>query len=247
VARVGRATEFGELAQKLASADVITGFERGVTAFGFLLVRAMIVLVAAIFVVNVVLDRPLVESFLFSLALAVGLTPQMLPAIVTVSLSTGARRMASEQVIVKRLDAIEDFGGMTVLCVDKTGTITTGAVELAAALDLKGEADSRVLRLAAVNAGLQRGFDNPLDRAILRAAAPVDPALRIDEVPYDFQRKRLSVLAWDNGKETLVTKGAFRTVMEVCSTAEVGGSIVPIESATNSWATVCRLSANYRV
>jgi Mg2+-importing ATPase len=227
VARTGRSTEFGAVSARLAGGRVRTGFERGITAFGLLLVRAMVVLVTAIFVVNLVLHRPFVDSLLFSLALAVGLTPQLLPAIVSISLSTGARRMAAEQVIVKRLDAIEDFGAMTVLCTDKTGTITAGAVRLDSALDLAGRPSQEVLRLARLNAGLQRGFANPLDQAILAGAAPVDAGARLGEIPYDFQRKRLSVLVAADGAPLLVTKGAFDKVLGVCATAEVDGRTVP--------------------
>ena len=229
VVATGGATEFGRVASKLASRDVTTRFERGITAFGLLLLRAMVVLVSAIFVVNVILHRPVVDSLLFSLALAVGLTPQLLPAIVAISLSTGARQMAARRVIVKRLDAIEDFGAMTVLCTDKTGTLTAGSAQLDSALDLEGRVSSEVLRLARLNAGLQQGFANPLDAAVLRDAAPVDTALRLDEVPYDFERKRLSVLVAST-PPLLVTKGAFAEVLAVCRSAEVDDRVVPIES-----------------
>jgi P-type Mg2+ transporter len=227
-ARTGRATEFGGVSARLAAGRVRTGFERGITAFGLLLVRAMVALVTVTFVVNLVLHRPFVESLLFSLALAVGLTPQLLPAVVSISLSTGARRMAAEQVIVKRLDAIEDFGAMTVLCTDKTGTITAGAIHLDRALDPAGRPSQEALRLARLNAGLQRGFPNPLDQAILAGAAPVDAGARLGELPYDFQRKRLSVLVGGHGAPLLVTKGAFDKVLGVCATAEVDGRTVPI-------------------
>jgi Mg2+-importing ATPase len=155
----------------------------------------------------------------------------LLPAIVSISLATGARRMAAEQVIVKRLDAIEDFGAMAVLCTDKTGTITAGAVRLDSALDLGGHPSDQVLRLARLNAGLQRGFPNPLDQAILAGEAPLDAAARLDELPYDFQRKRLSVLVDNHGSPLLVTKGAFDKVLEVCATAEVDGQPVPLGHA----------------
>lgn len=230
VVRIGRSTEFGAVAANLAGANVTTGFERGLTAFGFLLLKATVVLVTAIFVVNLVLDRPVLESLLFSLALAVGLTPQMLPAIVTISLATGARRMATQRVIVKRLDAIEDIGGMTVLCVDKTGTITAGAVELDGALDLDGGTSETVLRLARLNAGLQHGFSNPLDDAILKGSAPIDATPRIDEIPYDFRRKRLSVLLREDGISTLVTKGAFESILQISTQAELRGGFVPLET-----------------
>lgn len=233
VVSTGAATEFGTLAAELEGRDVTTRFERGITAFGLLLVRAMVVLVTSIFAVNLLLDRPVVDSLLFSLALAVGLTPQLLPAIVAVSLSAGARQMATERVIVKRLDAIEDFGAMTVLCTDKTGTLTSGAAQLDAALDLDGRTSDEVLRLARLNAGLQRGFTNPLDAAVMQGRAALDPGLRLDEVPYDFERKRLSVLAAD-GIPTLITKGAFAEVLAVSSTAEISGAAVPLDTVRTS-------------
>lgn len=227
VTAIGNETRFGALVSELESRDVTTRFEHGLTAFGYMLVRAMVVLVTAIFVINLVLERPFVESLLFSLALAVGLTPQMLPAIVAVSLSTGARRMADEKVIVKRLDAIEDFGTMSVLCTDKTGTLTVGAASLDAAVDVNGRPDDDVLSLARLNAGLQRGFANPLDAAILGDSPHPDPERRLDEIPYDFQRRRLSVLVQDS-PPLLVTKGACREVLAVCAFVHVGDAQVLI-------------------
>lgn len=225
VTRIGRDTEFAAVTAELASREVTTGFERGMTRFGLLLVRAMVVLVTVIFVVNLLLNRPIVDSVLFSLALAVGLTPQLLPAIVAVSLSAGARRMAAERVIVKRLDAIEDFGAMTILCTDKTGTLTAGAVRLDAALDTGGAPSPEVLRLARLNAALQQGFANPVDAAVLTGAPAIDQALRLDEVPYDFHRKRLSVLVDEGGTPTLVTKGALESVLTACADAPDVGEL----------------------
>jgi len=231
VVDTGRATAFAQVSARLAERPVVTGFERGMTAFGLLLARAMVVLVTAIFVVNLVLARPLIDSALFSLALAVGLTPQLLPAIVTISLSHGARAMARERVIVKRLDAIEDFGSMTVLCTDKTGTMTVGSVALAAALGVDGRASERVRRLAHLNARLQTGFANPIDDAILAATGDEpDDARRLDELPYDFHRRRLSVLVDDGGATRIVTKGALADVLEVCTRARLeDGEIVDLE------------------
>ena len=184
IVRTGAATEFGRVAGALGVRAEPTGFERGISRFGYLLVRATLILVAAIFVVNLLLHRPLAESLLFSLALAVGLTPQLLPAIVAVSLATGARQMAREQVIVKRLDAIEDFGAMTVLCVDKTGTLTAGAITLAAALDPAGQSSERSARLAWLNARYQTGYTNPLDQAILQSGSFDTAGIeRLDEAP----------------------------------------------------------------
>ena len=248
VTAVGSDTQYGSLIAEMESRDVTTRFEKGISAFGMLLVRAMTVLVTVIFIVNLLLDRPLVESALFSLALAVGLTPQLLPAIVAVSLATGARQMAKERVIVKRLDAIEDFGTMTVLCTDKTGTLTLGGARLDAALDLRGVPSTDVLRFARLNAGLQRGFPNPLDEAILAGAPPVDLTQRLDEVPYDFTRRRLSVLVRDD-VPFLVTKGAYRHVLEVSTHALLDTERVPMTDAIEMIdALFRRLSAEgYRV
>lgn len=215
VVKAGGDTEFGALANELKSRDVTTGFERGTTAFGMLLLRTMLVLVIGLFIANLFLHRPVIDSLLFSLALAVGLTPQLLPVIISVSLAAGARKMAEKQVLVKRLDAIEDFGLMTALCTDKTGTITMGVVSLDGALDVDGKSSDRVLRLAFQNAKLQRGFINPLDNAIVETAGtrfPLGTALA--EIPYDFERRRLSVLT-SNGE--MITKGSFESVLNVCT------------------------------
>ena len=221
VVQTGVATQFGRVSGRLAQAHVATSFERGMAGFGYLLVRAMVVLVVAIFVVNVVLARPLIDSALFSLALAVGLTPQLLPAIVTISLSQGARQMAREKVIVKRLDSIEDFGAMSVLCTDKTGTMTEGTVVLEGALGLDGQPSDVVHRLAYLNAHFQSGFSNPIDDAIRTARdIKVTDARRLDELPYDFLRKRLSVLVAEGGTAQIITKGALDDVVAVCTQAQ---------------------------
>jgi P-type Mg2+ transporter len=228
VAQCGRDTEYGAVLQHLAGKDVITSFERGMTKFGLLLMRAMTVLVTLIFVANLLLGRPVIDSVLFSLALAVGLTPQLLPAIVAVSLSAGAKRMAAKRVIVRRLDAIEDFGGMTVLCTDKTGTLTAGAVILNRALGVDGNESPEVLRLARLNAGLQRSFSNPIDDAIMNGGPRPDNAALLDEVAYDFRRRRSSVLVTDGGTVRLVTKGALEDVLAVCASATTDSGNRPI-------------------
>lgn len=230
VLRTGEATEFGAIAQRLRLRPDETEFERGVRSFGNLLIRVTLLLVMLIFAFNVALHRPVLEAFLFALALAVGLTPELLPAIISVNLASGARRMAAQRVIVKRLAAIENFGSMDVLCSDKTGTLTVGQVELAGALDSSGQASARVLQLAGLNAGLQTGFRNPIDAAIVAAAPAQAEAQRLDELPYDFTRKRLSVLVRTGPDETLlVTKGALAQVLQACSTVEgPDGSRVPL-------------------
>jgi P-type Mg2+ transporter len=214
---VGLDTEFGKVAAQLTKAHLPTAFELGLRRFGFLIMKATALLVVSIFVINVALGRPIVEALLFSLALAVGLTPQLLPAIVTVTLSHGAREMARRKVIVKRLDAIEDIGAIDVLCTDKTGTLTSGAVRLDGALDRSGVPSARVAELALANASFQQGFVNPIDEAI-KSALPstlVSGSL-VDELPYDFNRRLLSVLVADENGATLITKGAVDSLLARC-------------------------------
>ncbi|MET8090236.1 magnesium-translocating P-type ATPase [Micromonospora sp. NPDC005220] len=229
VMRTGRDSTFGAVSRRVAARPASTGFQRGLTRFGLLLVRIMMVLLVGIFVANLLMHRPVIDSLLFSLALAVGLTPQMLPAIVAVSLSAGARAMAAHRVIVKRLDVIEDFGAMTVLLTDKTGTLTAGTVALTGCLSVDGEPDAEVARLARLNAGLQHGFPNPIDAAIMTGQPPADPKTRIAEAPYDFTRQRLSILVRDSDGSVLVTKGALRAVLDVCTSARTAAGTVPLD------------------
>jgi Mg2+-importing ATPase len=235
VVQVGQATEFGRVAERLEQRVPPTSFERGIGAFGVLLLRVMVVLVAAVFAINVALDRPLVDSLLFSLALAVGLTPQLLPAIVSISLSLGARMMSSAGVIVKRLSAIEDFGAMDVLCTDKTGTITQGNVTLHAAVDVAGDESDAVGEFAYLNAFHHSGYANPIDDAILAAHQHEVPAERIEEIPYDFMRKRLSVLVRRDGECTLIMKGAFESVLASSTRLLVSsGGVEPLPATVDS-------------
>ena len=179
-------------------------------------------MVVGIFTINVYLRRPILESFLFSLALAVGLTPQLLPAIISVNLSHGARDMAQKKVIVKRLASIENLGSMNLLCSDKTGTLTEGKLELHSYQDIKGEQNERVLLYGSLNAYFQKSFKNPIDSAILtKSTLDLADYKRLDEIPYDFSRKRLSVLVSKNDNNLMITKGALPNILEVCSLAEV--------------------------
>jgi len=230
IVRTGRATEFGRVAAHLALAPPETEFERGVRRFGALLLEVTLLLVIAIFAINVYLDRPVIDSFLFALALAVGLTPQLLPAIISITLAQGARRMAERRVIVRQLAAIENFGSMTVLCSDKTGTLTEGAVRLHSAQAIDGRPSDKVRRYAYLNAAYESGFANPLDQAIRDAGAvDITGYRRLDEVAYDFIRKRLSVLVAHAGQTIIVTKGAVAQVLAACATAETAdGQVVPL-------------------
>jgi len=227
----GRNTQFGAIADRLRIRPEETDFERGVRQFGMLLIRVTLILVIVIFGLNVYLHRPVLDSFLFALALAVGLTPELLPAIISVNLASGARRMAARKVIAKRLVSIENFGSMNVLCSDKTGTLTEGKVKLDGALDAEGRPSPRALTFAGLNAAFQTSFNNPIDAAIVAAAGqPTAGFTRLDEIPYDFARKRLSVLTAMGAQTVMITKGALTQVLAVCALVEMhNGKVVPIE------------------
>ena len=230
VVRTGRATKFGAIAERLRLHPAETEFEHGVRRFGYLLMEVTLLLVIALFAFDVYLQRPVLDSFLFALALAVGLTPQLLPAIISVNLAHGARRMAAKQVIVKRLSAIENFGSMNVLCSDKTGTLTEGRVRVLSAFDAEGRESAQVLFYAFLNASYQTAFPNPIDEAIrVHRVFAIDGWEKLGEVPYDFSRKRLSVLVKHEGQVLLITKGALQSVLDVSTLAQQSdGTQVPI-------------------
>jgi P-type Mg2+ transporter len=217
VVGTGKQTEFGKVSERLQLRPPETEFERGLSKFGYFLMEVTLILVVLIFVANVYLKRPVLESFLFSLALAVGLTPQLLPAIVSVNLARGAKQMAKKQVIVKRLAAIENFGSMNVFCTDKTGTLTEGEVKIHAAIDPQGKDSDRVLFYAYLNAASESGYANPIDIAIRQHQTfDISSYQKLDEVPYDFNRKRLSILFSSNNSQLIITKGALKNILEIC-------------------------------
>jgi Mg2+-importing ATPase len=228
----GAGTVFGQIADTLRLKAPETEFERGVRRFGYFLMEVTLLLVVGIFAINVYLKRPVMESFLFAMALAVGLTPQLLPAIISINLARGAKRMARDKVIVKRLAAIENFGSMDVFCSDKTGTITQGLVNVNSAQNLAGDHSDRVLFFAYVNARFETGFANPVDEALRHYCCPdVSGWEKLDEVPYDFVRKRLSLLMAKDGKHLMITKGALANVFEACTRAEQpSGELVPLDT-----------------
>lgn len=226
VAATGTNTKFGAIAARLRQAEPETEFERGVRHFGVMLLRAMFLIVTFVLAVNQLLGRPFVESMLFSVALAVGLSPELLPAIVTVTLSAGARHLSDRGVIVRRLEALENFGSMDVLCTDKTGTITTGEVVLADAVDPRGRTSAEVRRFAYLNAAFETGIANPLDAAVVASGTSerlsTAGTKKVDEIPYDFRRRRLTIVIEEKGERLLITKGAFAEVLAVCTAVAVG-------------------------
>lgn len=230
VVKTGRQTEFGKISDRLRTRVPETDFERGIRHFGYMLMEITLVLVIIIFCINILLHKPALDSILFSLALAVGLTPQLLPAIISINLSSGARAMAKNQVIVKRLSAIENFGSMNVLCSDKTGTITEGKVTLKDALDIEGNHSEKTLQFAWLNASLQQGFKNPIDEVIKSSYPGNENEFTVQtEVPYDFLRKRLTVQVRSSKANFAVTKGALNAIIGVCDRAEsTDGTLLPM-------------------
>ena len=233
----GEATVFGQIAEKLTLRPAQTDFEHGVQRFGYLLTEVMVVMVVLVLAINIFLAKPPIDSLLFALALAVGLTPELLPAIISITLSHGAQEMAKHGVIVRRLNAIENFGSMDILCTDKTGTLTEGVVQLDGAVDLAGQPSPTVLSTTFLNSQYQTGLTNPLDDAVIAAAQKAGlkngAEQKIDEIPYDFVRKSLSVVtANPQGQRTLITKGALENILKNCSQVQSGAASQPLDDKT---------------
>jgi Mg2+-importing ATPase len=231
----GRRTAFGAISERLKARPPQTDFERGIRQFGYLLLRVMIVVVLFVLTVNLLLGRPLITSLLFAVALAVGLTPELLPAIINVTLSAGARGMAKQGVIVRRLDSIENLGSMDIFCTDKTGTLTEGIIVLQDATDADGRTSAEIKQLAFLNAAFETGIENPLDAALVtagqNAGLTTQGYRKIGEIPYDFQSKRLTIVMADDSdasQHLIVTKGAFENVLALCSLVDRAGVNVPL-------------------
>jgi Mg2+-importing ATPase len=249
VTAIGRHTVFGALAAQIARRAPETEFARGVRQFGELLLRVMVLMVLFVLVVNQALGRPMVESLLFAVALAVGLSPELLPAIVSVTVARGARAMAARGVIVRRLEAIENLGSIDVLCTDKTGTLTEGVVALEAVLDPQGRPSARAAWLAHANAALETGIANALDEAIVAAGRrdglTTAGLTKLDEIPYDFQRRRLTIVVAEagaaDGRHLMIAKGAFDPVLAVCDRVADGDGERTLDATERS-----RLQALFR-
>ena len=237
---VGDNTLFGSMASAVAGEAVETSFTKGVNAVSWVLIRFMAVMVPLVFFINGITKGDWLGAFLFGISIAVGLTPEMLPMIVTTCLAKGAVSMSKKQTIVKNLNSIQNFGAIDILCTDKTGTLTQDQVVLEYHLNVNGDDDTRVLRHAYLNSYFQTGYKNLMDLAIIRRteeAEAEDPRLmdlsehyiKVDEIPFDFARRRLTTVVQDkSGKTQMVTKGAVEEMLSICSFAEVDGSVRPL-------------------
>lgn len=236
VAATGPRTRLGAIARALSKAQPPTAFERGVHQLGVLIVRLTLFLVLFVLLAHLALGRPALQSFLFAMALAVGLTPELLPMIMTVALSRGAQRMAAAKVVVKRLSAIHDLGQMDILCTDKTGTLTQARIALVAHPGIDGEDDDQVAEWAAINARFETGLRSPLDEALLQHMSDrdLDGWRKLDERPFDFERRRVSVLVERaaDGVRLEIVKGAPETLLTLCANAQDrSGAVRPLDAA----------------
>jgi P-type Mg2+ transporter len=217
--QVGVETVFGKMAHSLTQTPETT-FEKGIRHFGYFLLKTTVVLSAIILLSNLYFQKPFFDSILFSLALAVGMAPELLPAIMTFAMAAGTRRMLKKKVIVKKLSSIFSFGEVNVLCTDKTGTITEGIITVKDMVDIKGKTSERLRLFAFLNSSFQKGFTNPIDQAIILLKISTAGYDKVNEIPYDFIRKRLSVAVRSNNASFFISKGAFKNILDVCSMVE---------------------------
>jgi Mg2+-importing ATPase len=231
----GPDTAFGDIVARLSERPEETEFERGTRRFGMLILETVLFLVLFILAVNLAMGRDPLQSLLFSVALAVGLTPEFLPMITTVTLAQGAIQMAREKVIVKHLSSIQNLGSIDILCSDKTGTLTAGTMSLDASLDPFGRASPRALFLAHLNSRFETGIKSPLDVAILeQPVAGAEGFTKTAEIPFDFERRRLSIVVERQAAFLLVTKGAPEGLLEICSTCELEGGVHALDEAATA-------------
>ncbi|CAM5435264.1 magnesium-translocating P-type ATPase [Rhodanobacter lindaniclasticus] len=234
VLATGARSYLGSLAHSMAGARVQTSFDRGIRSVSWLLIRFMAVMVPVVFLINGLDKHDWTQAFLFALSIAVGLTPEMLPLIVTANLSKGALAMSRRKVVVKRLNAIQNFGAMDVLCTDKTGTLTLDRIVLERHLDLDGEESGEALEYGYLNSRFQTGLKNLMDKAVLAHRDLEATATRyrvVDEIPFDFQRRRMSVVVTDGGDDLLICKGAVEEMLSICAHARVGDATAPMTDA----------------
>ncbi|MCX7760855.1 MAG: magnesium-translocating P-type ATPase [Hydrogenothermaceae bacterium] len=231
VEKTGENTQYGQLIKRVELGKEETDFERGLRHFGYSLLEIATILILIVFTINAYFNRGIIESLLFSLSLGIGIAPVLLPAVVSIGLSYGAKHMARKGAIVKRLVSIENFGSMDILCTDKTGTLTLGQMKVYSYIDITDKENERLHIYACLNAIFQTGYENPIDEAI---KSTCDKNLsssykKLDEIPYDFNRKRLSILIKEEDKNIVITKGAYKEVLGICKYVEVENEIKPIE------------------
>lgn len=232
VVATGANTEFGKIASTLASKEGKSEFEIGVTSFGYFIMKAILFMVLAIFLLNTFINHNILESFMFAVAIAVGVTPELLPMIMSITMARGSIRMSKKGVIVKKLSAIPSFGSMNILCTDKTGTLTEDHIELISYTDALGAKSDQVLDYAYLNSYFQTGIKNPLDDAVLfHGKRPVDAYKKTEEIPFDFQRKMLSIAVQNGDAHTLITKGAPEELWKHCVTLRSGDARMPFEGS----------------
>ncbi|MCM8773608.1 MAG: magnesium-translocating P-type ATPase [Candidatus Omnitrophica bacterium] len=232
VVKTGPYTQFGALSKKLSDITLESSFEKGIHRFTWLMIKLMIILVLVIFAINALTKGNSIEAFLFAISVAVGLTPEMLPMILAINLSKGAISIAKKEVIVKRLNAIQNFGAMDVLCTDKTGTLTLDKIILEKYCDVVRKEDEDVLRFAYINSFYQTGLKNILDRAVLKYKKLVVKEYRkVDEVPFDFSRKLMSVVVENEGKHRMIVKGAPEEIYKRCAKFELDGEIFDLDES----------------
>ena len=235
VTSTGRNTSFGDIAASLASKPPQTEFERGMAGFSQLIVKTVFFLVLFIFLVGVIAHHQPLETILFAIALAVGLTPEGLPAITTITLAQGAQKMAKQKVIVKYLESIQNFGSIDTFCSDKTGTLTSGETQLEGHLDLSNQASERVLLFGYLNSSYETGIKSPLDEAILQSGSvDISGYSKVGEIPFDFERRRLSVIVRHQNERLLITKGAPESVLPFCTTYEINDASKPLDDAVRA-------------
>jgi P-type Mg2+ transporter len=257
VVRTGGHTFFGKLADEIAGRRVPTAFDQGINRFTWLMIRFIAVMVPVVFLINGLTKHDWLEALLFAVAVAVGLTPEMLPMIVTVNLAKGAIAMSRKKVIVKRLNAIQNFGAMNILCTDKTGTLTQDRIILKRHLDIRGNESERVLQYAFLNSHFQSGLKNLLDIAVLqhvemhRTLGTDETFAKVDEIPFDFSRRRLSVVvSHGQDKHILICKGAVEEIFAVCTRYEIDGTVDQLDEshfATAKEETIALNSDGFRV
>ena len=241
IVATGPHTAFGAIAARLADRPEETEFQRGLRRFGLLITRTVFFLVLFILVVRIAMHKDAFESFVFAVALAVGLTPEFLPMITSVTLGRGAIRMARNHVIVKHLPAIQNFGTIDVFCSDKTGTLTTGEMILDSSVDYLGHSSDRPLALAYINSKFETGIRSPLELAILKTERPdANDYLKCDEVPFDFERRRLSIAVKDNNSDNdsaglLIVKGAPEGILELSTAYESAGQTLLLDTNAHHW------------